>query len=153
MTTLTTGFSSDLSWKVFLDHYAQKDLARNFQVGDLTIATTKPHPKWSKKDVARVTSIDDSILTLEPLTGLKKGDVIERRAQDRDRRGFMPCFGKNQDEFCEPTHAGFRVREGIAPVSRKNDRFCNAPSQRIANRRNPHRSCCKILSQNLMFQN
>ncbi len=51
-------FPSELSYKIFLDRYAQKDATRAFVIGDLAIAVIEPDPKWPKKDVGRVTHID-----------------------------------------------------------------------------------------------
>ncbi|MCY0898367.1 MAG: adenosylcobalamin-dependent ribonucleoside-diphosphate reductase [Firmicutes bacterium] len=83
---LETGFSSELSWKIFLDRYTMKDPARSFHVGDLVIALVEPHPKWPKKDIGVVKAIlDHQWLSIELLTGPQKGDVIERRFSDCDR--------------------------------------------------------------------
>lgn len=84
-TSLDTGFASELSWKVFLDRYTQKDLSRSFTVGDLAIAVVEPHPKWPKKDIGRVLSVDHDTVTLELLTGPQKGDTIVRQAKECDR--------------------------------------------------------------------
>ena len=40
---LETGFSSELSWKIFLDRYTLKDAERAFVVGDLAIALVEAH--------------------------------------------------------------------------------------------------------------
>ncbi len=83
---LSTGFSSELSWKIFLDRYTIKDPNRKFQIGDLAIALVEPHPKWPKKDVGVVRAIlPDGQLSIELLTGPQKGDVLERRVVDCDR--------------------------------------------------------------------
>lgn len=83
---MDTGFASELSWKIFLDRYAQKDLERRFRVGDLAIAVVEPHPKWPKKDIGRVTAIaDDGTLTVELLTGPQVGTAITRPALECDR--------------------------------------------------------------------
>lgn len=83
---LHTGFSSELSWKIFLDRYTVKDPKRQFAVGDLAIALVEPHPKWPKKDVGIVRAVlPDQHLSIELITGPQKGEVIERRVVECDR--------------------------------------------------------------------
>ncbi|AUW94606.1 ribonucleoside-diphosphate reductase, adenosylcobalamin-dependent [Sulfobacillus thermotolerans] len=83
---LSHGFSSELSWKIFLDRYTVKDPTRSFVVGDLAIALVEPHPKWPKKDIGIVRDIlPDGYLSIELLTGPAKGDLIERKIADCDR--------------------------------------------------------------------
>nr|WP_207711801.1 adenosylcobalamin-dependent ribonucleoside-diphosphate reductase [Sulfobacillus harzensis] len=83
---METGFSSELSWKIFLDRYTVKDPQRAFQVGDLVIALVEPHPKWPKKDVGVVKAIlDNNLLRIELITGPQKGEIIERRQNECDR--------------------------------------------------------------------
>ncbi|PSR29803.1 MAG: adenosylcobalamin-dependent ribonucleoside-diphosphate reductase [Sulfobacillus thermosulfidooxidans] len=105
---LSTGFSSELSWKIFLDRYTLKDPNRNFQVGDLAIALVEPHPKWPKKDVGIVREIlPDGHLSIELLTGPQKGDLIERRVVDCDRP-----IEKTIDEVAR------RIARGVAKVEK-----------------------------------
>ncbi len=83
---LETGFSSELSWKIFLDRYTMKDPSREFQVGDLVIALVEAHPKWPKKDVGIVKALlDNNFLSIELITGPQKGEIIERRHSECDR--------------------------------------------------------------------
>ncbi len=83
---LETGFSSELSWKIFLDRYTVKDSSRAFNIGDLVIALVEPHPKWPKKDVGIVKDIlDKNLLKIELITGPQKGEIIERRPSECDR--------------------------------------------------------------------
>ena len=109
---LSTGFPSELSWKIFLDRYTVKDPNRAFQVGDLAIALVEPHPKWPKKDVGVVRGIlPDGQLSIELLTGPQKGDFIERRVVDCDR----PVEG-TIDEVAR------RIARGVAKVEKSNVR-------------------------------
>lgn len=78
-------FPSELSYKIFLDRYAQKDATRAFVVGDLAIAIIEPDPKWPKKDVGRVTHIDGEQLTITLETGPQAGDVLIRPRTECDR--------------------------------------------------------------------
>lgn len=83
---LETGFQSELSWKIFLDRYTQKDPGRKFEAGDLVIALVEPHPKWPKKDVGIVKALlDNDYLSIELITGPQKGEMIERRSNECDR--------------------------------------------------------------------
>ncbi len=83
---LETGFSSELSWKIFLDRYTLKDPERAFAVGDLAIALVEAHPKWPKKDVGVIRALlPHDVLSIELVTGPQKGDVIERRRNECDR--------------------------------------------------------------------
>ncbi len=83
---LNTGFSSELSWKIFLDRYTVKDPSRSFAVGDLAIALVEPHPKWPKKDIGIVRALlADQYLSIELITGPQKGEFIERRVVECDR--------------------------------------------------------------------
>ncbi len=105
---LQTGFSSELSWKIFLDRYTVKDSERAFEVGDLAIALVEPHPRWPKKDVGIVRAIaDDGQLTIELVTGPHKGDVIERRRVDCDRP-----LERGIDEVAR------RIARGVAQVEK-----------------------------------
>jgi len=84
--TTETEFSSELSWKIFLDRYTQKDLSRQFQVGDLAVVLVEPHPKWPKKDIGVVREVrPNQRLALELLSGPQKGELIERGVLDCDR--------------------------------------------------------------------
>ncbi|MDA8194702.1 MAG: adenosylcobalamin-dependent ribonucleoside-diphosphate reductase [Thermaerobacter sp.] len=103
---LETGFSSELSWKIFLDRYTVKDPARRFQVGDVAIALVEPHPRWPKKDVGVVRRLmPDNRLSLELITGPQKGEVIERRVNDCDRP-LEKTIGE----------VGRRIARGVAAV-------------------------------------
>jgi len=103
---LETGFSSELSWKIFLDRYTVKDPERHFQVGDLVIALVEPHPKWPKKDIGIVKALlPNQYLSIELITGPQKGDVIERRAIECDR----PLETTIQD-------VAARIARGVAAV-------------------------------------
>ncbi len=83
---LETGFSSELSWKIFLDRYTLKDAERAFVVGDLAIALVEAHPKWPKKDIGMIRAIlPEDYLSIELVTGPHKGEVIERRRVECDR--------------------------------------------------------------------
>ena len=105
---LSTGFLSELSWKIFLDRYTIKDPHRAFQVGDLAIALVEPHPKWPKKDVGVVQAIlPDGQLSIELLTGPQKGNVIERRIVDCDRP-----LEQSLDEVAR------RIAHGVAKVEK-----------------------------------
>jgi len=85
MTTPIHEFPSDLSWKIFLDRYTQKDPHRAFVPGDLAIAVITPDPKWPKKDIGRVLTVDGETLTLELLTGPQAGETLTRSRTDCDR--------------------------------------------------------------------
>ncbi len=79
-------FASDLSWKIFLDRYALKDIERRFEPGDLALVVIEPDPRWPKKDIGRVEEVQaDGILRVLMLTGPLAGDVLERRPVDCDR--------------------------------------------------------------------
>ncbi len=105
---LQTGFSSELSWKIFLDRYTVKDSERKFEVGDLAIALVEPHPRWPKKDVGIVRALAaDGQLTIELVTGPQKGDVIERRRADCDRP-----LERSIDEVAR------RIARGVARVEK-----------------------------------
>ena len=83
---METGFSSELSWKIFLDRYTVKDVARGFEIDDLVIALVEPHPKWPKKDIGVVRALlPDGYLSIELITGPQKGEMIERRVAECDR--------------------------------------------------------------------
>ncbi len=81
-----TGFSSELSWKIFLDRYTVKDASRSFVIDDLVIALVEPHPKWPKKDIGVVRALLPlNYLSIELITGPQKGELIERRTVECDR--------------------------------------------------------------------
>jgi ribonucleoside-diphosphate reductase alpha chain len=81
-----TEFASELSWKIFLDRYTQKDLDRRFQAGDLAVVLVEPHPKWPKKDIGVVREVlPEQRLKVELLTGPQAGTVVERGVLDCDR--------------------------------------------------------------------
>lgn len=106
-----TGFSSDLSWKVFLDRYAQKDLNREFHVDDLAIVVVEPHPKWPKKEIGRVTAIDGDRITVDLLTGDQAGESLDRSRLECDRP-IETTLAQVAD----------RVAQGVAAVEREVDR-------------------------------
>lgn len=82
----TTEFASELSWKIFLDRYTQKDLERRFQVDDVAVVLVEPHPKWPKKEVGLIREVlPEQRLRIELLTGPQQGQVIERAVLDCDR--------------------------------------------------------------------
>ncbi len=79
-------FSSDLSWKIFLDRYALKDLERRFAPGDLALVVIESDPRWPKKDIGRVEEIlDDGSYRIRMLTGPLSGEELERKAVECDR--------------------------------------------------------------------
>lgn len=109
---LTTGFASELSWKIFLDRYTVKEPERQFQPGDLAIALVEPHPKWPKKDIGVVRElVAGDRLTIELVTGPQKGDVIERRRGECDRP-----LERSIDEVAR------RIARGVAQVEAENVR-------------------------------
>lgn len=82
----STRFTSELSWKIFLDRYTLKDIDRKFKVGDLAIVLVEPHPKWPKKDIAVIKDIlPDGTLSVELLSGPQKGELLDRKPSDCDR--------------------------------------------------------------------
>ena len=82
----TSEFASELSWKIFLDRYTQKDLDRRFQVDDVAVVLVEPHPKWPKKEVGVIRELlPEQQLRVELLTGPQQGQVIERAVLDCDR--------------------------------------------------------------------
>ncbi len=82
----TSEFASELSWKIFLDRYTQKDLDRRFQVDDVAVVLVEPHPKWPKKEVGRVREVlPGQRLRVELLTGPQQGQILERAVLDCDR--------------------------------------------------------------------
>ncbi len=103
---MDNGFSSELSWKIFLDRYTVKDTERMFEVGDIAIVVTEPHPKWPKKDVGKVVDIkEDKVLILELLTGENSGKIVERSAIECDRP-----LEKTLKDVAD------RIAEGVAKV-------------------------------------
>ena len=81
-----TPFASELSWKIFLDRYTQKDLDRRFQVDDLAVVLVEPHPQWPKKEVARIVAVlPAERLRVELLTGPQSGQILECAVLDCDR--------------------------------------------------------------------
>ncbi len=103
---LSHGFSSELSWKIFLDRYTVKDPTRSFVVGDVAIALVEPHPKWPKKDIGIVREVlPDGYLSIELVTGPEKGDLIERKIADCDRPLERSIF-----------EVARRVAQGVAKV-------------------------------------
>lgn len=104
-------FASDLSWKIFLDRYTLKDLTRAFAVGDLALVVTEPHPRWPKKEVARVTALADDRVTVTLLTGPHSGDTltVPRIACDRPLETTLATVAA-------------RVARGIAAVEPDPDR-------------------------------
>jgi hypothetical protein len=68
-----SAFVSDLSWKIFVDRYTQKDPARAFHAGDLAVVTTMAYPTWPQKDIARVLGRHEDMLTASLLTGPDAG--------------------------------------------------------------------------------
>ena len=82
----TSEFASELSWKIFLDRYTQKDLDRRFQVGDVAVVLVEPDPKWPKKEVGRILEVlPAQQLRVELLTGPLQGQILERAVLDCDR--------------------------------------------------------------------
>ena len=79
------GLDNDLSWKIFLDRYTQKDLQRRFHVGDVAIVQTNDDPKWPKKEIARVEEVHGDRLGLTLLTGEAAGDRLEAARVRCDR--------------------------------------------------------------------
>ncbi len=79
-------FASELSWKIFLDRYTQKDLDRRFQVDDVAVVLVEPHPKWPKKEVGVIREVlPEQRLRVELLTGPQQGQIVERAVLDCDR--------------------------------------------------------------------
>lgn len=82
----TSEFASELSWKIFLDRYTQKDLDRRFQVDDVAVVLVEPHPKWPKKEVGVIREVlPEQRLRVELLTGPQQGQIVERAVLDCDR--------------------------------------------------------------------
>ncbi len=83
---MTHEFSSDLSWKIFLDRYTLKDATRKFLLNDLVIATISPDPKWPTKEIGIVRAIlPDQQLEIELLTGDQKSERLVRPIINCDR--------------------------------------------------------------------
>ena len=84
-TAQNAGLPNDLSWKIFVDRYTKKDLARAFQSGDLAIVQTGDDPKWPTKELAQVDGVKGGRVSLRLLTGTQAGDMLEVLATRCDR--------------------------------------------------------------------
>ncbi len=101
-------FASDLSWKIFLDRYALKDVERRFAPGDLALVVIDPDPRWPKKDIGRIGEVlPDGSLRVEMLTGPLTGQALERKAVECDR----PLETSLKE-------AAGRIARGVASVER-----------------------------------
>lgn len=98
-------FTSDLSFKVFMDRYTLKDIDRRFAVGDFALALIVDDPQWPRKEVARVLAVEGDTLELEVLTGTEKGERIVREKSACDR----PIE-------TSPEHVWARVAKAMASV-------------------------------------